>query len=285
MAKKILFLSTRMHGTLHRNLQKHSSNEIFYTTYKDLTFEIKPGKVEIYDTRNNLFLEQYELVYFKQYSVETNACVVFLLEKGISFLNKDLAFNFIYNKLAQYVKLGLGGLLIPDSFYGSSTQLLKAAKQMQFPIILKSIESSLGKDNFLIKNYEELENVLENNKKKSFVIQKYIPNSFDYRVLILGGQLGTVLKRIRQNADDHRNNTALGAIEEEIASPPQEMIDLSVKVANLLGKDIAGVDLIFDEDTKQYFIIESNSKPCFTNDTLVSSEVPQFTKYIDSVVG
>jgi glutathione synthase/RimK-type ligase-like ATP-grasp enzyme len=155
---------------------------------------------------------------------------------------------------------------------------------MQYPLILKSIKSSLGKNNFLIKDYAELVEILDQNKDVSFVIQKFIDNTFDYRILILGNTLGAASKRIRQNKDDHRNNIALGALEEEVISPCKEMVQLSIDATCHLKKDIAGVDIIFDEITQQYYIIEINSKPIFTNDITISSEVPQFTKYIDSLI-
>jgi glutathione synthase/RimK-type ligase-like ATP-grasp enzyme len=284
MAKKILILSSKVDKVLHKNMQEYSSNEIYYTSYPFLRFHIEPSKVDIFDTRNNLSLGDYDLVYFKQFSLETDACLVFLNHKGIPFLNKDLANYTITNKLAQYVKLGLGGYLIPNTVYGSYTELKNLSLNMEYPLIMKSINASLGRDNFLIKSHEELCSILDQNKGVSFLIQNYIENSFDYRVLILGNKLGTVLKRIRQNENDHRNNTALGALEVEVSFPDKKLVDLAIAVSTLLNKDVAGVDIIFDELSQQYYIIELNSKPCFTNDVTVSSEVPQFTKFIDSVL-
>lgn len=285
MAKKILILSTKIDNVLFTNIQKYSVNKIYRSSYKSLNFTIEQGKVEIYDRANELYLNDYDLVYFKQYSIETSACVAFLQDQNIPFLNRDLGSNFIFNKLAQYVKLAHAGYLVPKSIYSSHKGLKELAKDIQYPIILKSIASSLGKDNFLVKSYAELVNILESNTEIPFIIQEFIPNNFDYRVLILGGKLGTVLKRTRQNSSDHRNNTALGAHEDEISTPDEVLVQLSIEVANTLGKDIAGVDLIFDEVSKRHYVIEVNSKPSFTYDASISSEVPQFTKYIDSMIG
>jgi glutathione synthase/RimK-type ligase-like ATP-grasp enzyme len=284
MKKKILILSNRIDRVLHDNLQKHSKNDVYYSSYRFLSFKIKQSKVEIYDHKNNLSLDEYSLVYFKQYELETSACIIFLEEKDIPFFNKDLGKNFIFNKLSQYIKLGLCDFLIPESFHSSHKIMKEAGKTMNYPLILKSISSSLGKDNFLVKDHKELCEILSSNRKTSFVIQEFIDNSFDYRILTLGNNLGTALKRIRQNKNDHRNNVALGAIEVEVISPPKELVSISIAAANCLNKDIAGVDLIFDVITNRYYIIEINSKPFFTNDTNVSSEVPQFTKYMDSLV-
>jgi glutathione synthase/RimK-type ligase-like ATP-grasp enzyme len=282
--KKILILSNRINNVLYRNIQKHSVNEVYSSSYSLLRFDIKQGKVEIFDTANNLPLEQYNLVYFKQYTDETKACVIFLEAHNIPFLNKDLGDNFIFNKLAQYIQLGLNGFLIPHTVYGSHKGLKMQSEGLAYPFVLKSISSSLGQDNFLIQSFTELCTTLDENKNVPFVIQEFIQNNFDYRVLVLGDTVGTVLKRIRQNKDDHRNNTALGAIEEELATPDKAMVDLSISIAKSLNKDVAGVDLIFDELSHRYFIIEVNSKPSFTYDTNISSEVPAFTKFIDSVV-
>lgn len=278
---KILILSDKIDKTLSLNIQKYSVNTIFRSSYKSLIFKIEKDKVEIFDTLNLLDLSEYDLVYFKQYGLETRACATYLQSKNIPFLNQDLGNNFIYNKLDQYVLLGSNGFLIPESIYTSHKKLKEISKTVSYPFILKSIVSSLGNDNFLIQSHEELIQVLDSNPKIPFVMQEFIPNNFDYRVLILGGKLGTVLQRKRQNNSDHRNNAYLGATEEEISSPDSKMVEISINASKLLNKNIAGVDLIFDEKTKQYYIIELNSKPSFTYNTSISSEVPQFTKFID----
>ncbi len=282
--KKILILSNRINNKLYRNIQKHSNNDVYSTSYSLLSFNIEQNKVEIFDTANNLSLDQYNLVYFRQYEEETKACTLYLQEKGIPFLNKDIGENFVFNKLAQYVKLGFGGYLVPHTAYASHDGLKRVSEAFSYPFVLKSISSSLGQDNFLVNNYRELCSILDSNNKIPFLMQEFIQNSFDYRVLILGGELGTVLKRTRQNKADHRNNTALGALEEEINNPDKNMVDLSVSISKYLNKNVAGVDLIFDEISKRYYVIEINSKPSFTYDVNVSSEVPQFTKFIDSYI-
>lgn len=283
--KKILILSNRIDDDLYNAIQKHSKNNVFSSSYRYLNFSLEKGKVDIFDRANGLYLNQYDLVYFKQYQDITKACTIFLEENRIPFINRDIGKNFVFNKLAQYVKLALGNYPIPKTFYGSHKALKEMASGLKYPIILKSINSSLGQDNFLIKDEDELSKTLDLNSKVPFVLQEFIANNYDYRVLILGGELGTVLQRIRQNKSDHRNNTALGAKEVEITSPDRAMVDLSIDIAKYLDKDVAGIDLIFDEITKRYYIIEINSKPSFTYDTRISSEVPAFAKFIDLFVG
>ncbi len=281
ISRKILILSDKVDKTLFHNIQKYTDNAVYTSSYRWLIFRIQTGKVAIFDSRNNVDLDSYDLVYFKQYGLETRACATYLQAKGIPFLNQDLGSNYIYNKLDQYILLGCNNFLLPDSIYTSHQNLIEIAKDNTYPFILKSITSSLGNDNYLIQNYEQLREVLCENPKTPFVMQEYIPNDFDYRVLVLGHKVGTVLKRQRRDASDHRNNAYLGAQEEEVIKPDKSIIEISVKTSRLLNKDIAGIDLIFDEKTKQYYIIELNSKPLFTYDTRISSEVPQFTKYID----
>jgi len=118
---------------------------------------------------------------------------------------------------------------------------------------------------------------------RSFLFQRFIPNDFDFRFLVLGGKVGTISKRTRQNKDDHRNNAYVGATEEEVApdAVSQAMKDDAIAAAEVFHRQVAGVDIIVDKNTGQHYILEVNASPGITFDESVLSELPQLSRYLD----
>ena len=153
-----------------------------------------------------------------------------------------------------------------------------------FPLILKGIAASRGKFNFLIKSSKELLKHLKEQSEVKFVVQSYIKNDHDYRILVLGKNPGYIYKRTRKNKNDHRNHAYLGAVEEEVVIKHQQIVKDIVKSAKVLKREIAGVDFIYDETTGKYFILEVNSNPGFTFETTSIKEFPAFVQYIDQLI-
>jgi glutathione synthase/RimK-type ligase-like ATP-grasp enzyme len=95
------------------------------------------------------------------------------------------------------------------------------------------------------------------------MLQEYIPNDGDYRVLILGKKVLGVMRRTRQLAGEFRNNYSAGG-SVEIADLPEDIKQLAVKAAEVCGLSVAGVDVAFrDYDMKKPVIWEVNKGPQF----------------------
>ena len=135
-------------------------------------------------------------------------------------------------------------------------------EKLGLPLIIKEGKGSFGEQVYLVSNKEELKEILSKITKNSVIFQEFIQSSygFDTRIMVCGGKYLGAVKRISQN-DDFRSNVLQGGIMEPF-TPSQDFIDLAIKVANIIGLDFAGVDLMFSKDNKPIFC-EVNSNVHF----------------------
>ncbi|HWS48957.1 MAG TPA: hypothetical protein VN174_02835 [Candidatus Methanoperedens sp.] len=202
-------------------------------------------------------------------------------------------------KAWQMLKLKEVGIDIPKSVYGSLWYLYEvmarnsepservystgeAARQAQnqekileseykfsFPIILKGSGGDRGTRVFKADNLKQMEKLVrklrtsETQEGKRYMIQEYIENDGDYRVLVLGDRVLGVMKRASTNKKEFRNNYSAGGTV-EIADLSEEVKELAVKAAKVCGLAVAGVDVAFRNfDMKRPVIWEVNKGPQF----------------------
>jgi RimK family alpha-L-glutamate ligase len=155
-------------------------------------------------------------------------------------------------------------------------------------IIIKGSGGDRGTRVYKANNLEEMEKLVRDLRKseteegKRYMLQEYIPNDGDYRVLVLGDKVLGVMKRSSQNKEEFRNNySAGGAV--EVADLPEEIKQLAVKAAKVCGLAVAGVDVAFREyDMKKPVIWEVNKGPQFKGFmTATGIDVPrEIVKYL-----
>ncbi|NTW46058.1 MAG: hypothetical protein HGB18_03350 [Candidatus Moranbacteria bacterium] len=213
--------------------------------------------------------------------------------KGVRFLDgfhnrtkdaSDMA------KIIQIFNLALSGAPVPKTYHSagySGQQRENAIAFLGFPIVVKETNSSQGSGVFLAKTGEELSKIicdrLENNGGREIFLQEFIPNTFEYRLLVMGNHVSVAEKKTRSGKEEFRNNVHLGA-DEEFIDPSK--VREEVRMAAVLGAEItdieiAGVDIV-DHPERGPFIFEVNSCPAFTTDETVSPEISELAKYLVS---
>lgn len=206
-------------------------------------------------------------------------------------------------KAHQMLALKRAGIAVPKTVYGSLWWLYEYMKSSQkafcgahalrsgrgarmialrkslvapildFPIILKGSGGDRGTRVFRAENLEELEKLVKKLRKteieegRRYMLQEFIENEGDYRVLVLGKKVLGVMKRSRQKEGEFRNNFSLGG-RVEIADLPEEVKQMAVKAAEVCGLWVAGVDIIHDSrfkihDSRRYMVLEVNKGPQF----------------------
>jgi RimK family alpha-L-glutamate ligase len=171
-------------------------------------------------------------------------------------------------------------------------KLLTANYKFSFPVILKGSGGDRGTRVFKANNLKGLEKLVRSLRKsetqegKRYMLQEYIENNGDFRVLVLGEKVLGVMKRARTAKNEFRNNYSAGGTV-EVADLPEKVKELAVKAAKVCGLSVAGVDVAFrDFDLKKPVIWEVNKGPQFKGFMKATGiDVPmEIVKYLVSLV-
>jgi len=173
----------------------------------------------------------------------------------------------------------------------SNIQIEQEKLSLEFPVIVKGSGGDRGTRVFKADNLEELEKLVrdlrmsEVKEGKRYMLQEFIPNDGDYRVLVLGEKVLGVMKRSSQKTDEFRNNYSAGG-SVVVADLPEEIKKFAVKAAEVCGLAIAGVDVAFrDYDMSKPVIWEVNKGPQFKGFMAATGiDVPaEIVKYLVSL--
>ena len=179
-------------------------------------------------------------------------------------------------KAYQMLALKKTGIEVPKTVYGSLWYLYEImgkgdheGRPYEWPVIIKGSGGDRGTRVYKADNLKDLEKLVRDLRKseteegKRYMLQEYIPNKGDYRVLVLGKKVLGVMKRSSQKNGEFRNNYSAGG-KVEVADLPEEIKQLAVRATEVCGLMVAGVDVAFrDNDFKKPVIWEVNKGPQF----------------------
>jgi glutathione synthase/RimK-type ligase-like ATP-grasp enzyme len=297
MAKQVLVIyggksrerqleGTRFNTALQAELD--SSVQLAHAFLNRLVFCIENGQLRVIDALSGRDIKEFDLVWFKAWRNKpemATAAADYLHHHNVKLIGGELAGSLSQSKLTQYVNLALAGLPVPNSWYAkNSVTMLKVLRESKEagPFIIKGIRSAMGQHNYLVDSFEELEEIIAANPTKEFIIQEYIPNDFDYRLLVLGGEVKLVIKRTRQNQKSHVNNTSRGGEGElvNVGAFDKKLLVAATAAAKALRREVAGVDIIIDKKTQEYYILEVNKEPQLVGGANVSAKLAVVADYL-----
>jgi|AntRauTorcE11897_2_1112592.scaffolds.fasta_scaffold00141_4 glutathione synthase/RimK-type ligase-like ATP-grasp enzyme len=151
----------------------------------------------------------------------------------------------------------------------------------ELPFVYKINFGTRGRDNHLITSEQQWREHEDN--KDEFIVQKYIENNCDYRILCFGYEARLVIKRTAQS-DKYLNNTSQGADAElvELDNIPGAVIDLAESAARVLKNEVAGVDVMQDVNDGTWYVVELNQSPQISTGTFSDEKLLAFTKFMES---
>jgi glutathione synthase/RimK-type ligase-like ATP-grasp enzyme len=275
-------------------LEKKTDNvKVIYTTYPELEYKVVNGKVSIYDSLNKLSLSDVDFVHFKNWQYELGEAPVvadYLKSKHIIFFNSEVNVPIAPGKLAQMFKLALQEIPVPDTYYTSKYRLSKMfdADKLPdgflYPLIMKANDGSRGDDNHLIKDSKEAIEVLSaSDIEKNYVLQNFIPNDGDYRILFIGLD-ETPIVFLRTSSDGgHLNNTSKGGTGKdlEVFDVPEYFIDYARRSASILQREIGGVDIIVYKNTNKPYVLEVNGTPAIATGHGINKKNSAFAHFLE----
>ncbi|NTU67096.1 MAG: ATP-grasp domain-containing protein [Candidatus Moranbacteria bacterium] len=233
-------------------------------------------------------LSRYKAVFFRRVGKKRSLASILsniAKKNGILFIDKLYENSNDPGKLSQMFFLSSAGIPVPKTYFSSqydSFSMNRAEKFLGLPMVVKFSQSRKGLGVFLAKNKEEALEITRKNPEEEIILQEFIPNDFDYRVLVLGDEAACVIKRERPDKkEEFRNNVHLGASEEfmDLSKVPPFIKSVAVAAAKLTNIQVAGVDVVVDKNNDP-FIFEVNRSPAFTYDEKVSDETSVLADYL-----
>jgi len=161
------------------------------------------------------------------------------------------------------------GVLYPKSKYIETwIDLESFLKGASFPLIVKLSQGGRhGMGTFWIREYSDLNKLREILEKRKislfrgFLVQEYIENDGDYRVMTVGYKCIGGFKRQAKEEKlilNKSQGSSIGLVE-----VPVEVAKTAEAAARALQVEVAGTDLVISKKTGKVYIIEVNEAPQF----------------------
>lgn len=129
------------------------------------------------------------------------------------------------------------------------------------PVVIKLIEGTQGIGVLLAETVHAAESIIEllQSQKQNILIQKFVAESKgkDIRAFVVGDRVVAAMRRVAQG-QEFRSNVHRGGIAEAVELD-DEYAATAVRAAQILGLQVAGVDMLEGKDGPQ--IMEVNSSP------------------------
>lgn len=170
------------------------------------------------------------------------------------------------------------GVAYPKSAYIETWSDLEIfLREATFPLIVKLSQGGRhGMGTFWIREYGDLtklKEVLEERKEKAkikgekipmirgFLVQEYIENDGDYRVMTVGYKcIGGFKRQVKEEKLILNKSQGSSIGLQEI---PEAVVRTAEAAAKTLGVEVAGTDMVISKKTGEVYIIEVNEAPQF----------------------
>lgn len=179
-------------------------------------------------------------------------------------VNTSDAIEMVKDKLYSFQVLSENNLPVPKTMLAKfpvNSDLIES--QIGFPVVIKTLSGSKWAWVFLSNDKKSFKNTMEMiesiGKDKNLIFQEFIQSSEgrDLRVFVIGGKVVACMQRSGKEWDFRANYSLGWSIKKYEITPEIEWI--ATQSAHILGLDITGIDLLFDED--HFKICEANSSP------------------------
>lgn len=292
--KTVLIIGSRRSGNKNNPItiaQQLASDEVktTLTYWEDLVFEIATGSVHMRSNGVDIVASAPDLViaigWYKNgkdsvYRDVAFSCALVLKKAGIIFWNSEMGTQRSTTKLSTMVQLALEDLDIPRTLF--SLDFKNIENVHDYPFIAKAIATSRGKSNYLVENVGDLIMVKQSDER--FIIQDFLPNDHDLRIICFSGKPSLVMRRARHpGAGTHLNNTSQGgqATWIEINDIDPQLLTFAEKIGTITQRELAGIDLIPDVSSKSgYSCLEVNPVPQLTSGTDSNKKLASFREAV-----
>lgn len=235
----------------------------------------------VYDRQISLYNFDYDFAIFWSKDLHLAAAIQ---KTGIRVFNPPKTIDICDDKQKTY--LAISEIDIPKTI--SSPQMydvcddfdhefLKTVVQLGFPMIIKQNIGSQGRQVYLAKNKNELQEIYQKLRHIPHHYQELIGKfGSDIRIYTVGGKVVGVCKRL---GTDYRSNLAAGG-QMELINPSKDYLDAAISISKQLNLDFGAVDFLVAD---RPIFLEVNSNAYFTGIEALGVDIAgQIASYIIS---
>ena len=301
-AKRILVVASKTDGLekFCELVQKKTQGDVVFVvrSYEQLVFWIQVGKTSVRETVNDEDIANFDMVYFKshrQYRELAIAAAQYLQFHHVNFFDKDVANGILYDKLSSYMRLALYNIPVPPTFCALDTvmrdKFREVTKVLGKTLVSKEINQNRGRKNYLIQNLEEFDEAIHGRQLPTdiFMLQPFIKNKGYIRVYVFGRKAAPLIARLpvpHTNRFKAHLNEPIGSKNAELITEDDArwvtLQDMAVRAADLVNRQVAGVDLIQDQKTGKWYVLEVNGAPQLKTGSFTEEKVVSFARFVDN---
>ena len=185
---------------------------------------------------------------------------------GVPCFNGSEAMEAVKDKMHSQQMLAEHNLPVPKTMLAKFPIDLDMVEQkIGFPVVVKTLVGTHGSGVFLCETRDKFNDLMmlinETSSDVHMIFQEFIAASHgrDLRVFVIDGQVVAAMKRQSKDGSFKANFSRGGNVEPFPVSA--EIKHLAIESARALNLDIAGIDILFDDEG--YQICEANGAPDF----------------------
>jgi len=184
-----------------------------------------------------------------------------LSESGVQVINSPRSLEICIDKYLTLARLSSEGVRTPETHVSQNAeQAMHDFEALNQSVVVKPVFGGEGRGILRCDDPDMAYRIFKSLERIDAVIfqQRFIQhNQSDIRILWVGDQ-NYCIRRVSSN--DWRTNLARGALAEPF-EPDDEQMRLAQLAKDVCGADIAGVDILVDQDTREPYVIEVNAVP------------------------
>lgn len=270
------------------------SNTYSYGELESLVFAYDGKRLSV--TSQGTDIAEYDGIFmigwFKTKILEDIAlsAATYAAANNVKIWNSEVLYTRSRSKLSQYVMAVLADVaMMPFMFCKDAATLGDNVSLWNggYPVIAKGVLASRGDDNYKLDDEAAVLNTLSKSDSDTgpwFVLQGFVPNDGDYRVIVMGDTVRLVIHRVSEDETTHINNTSKGGTATVVATDelPDDVRAQCVRLAQRLRREITGVDMIRNRQTDKFYLLEINNMPQLATGSMVGMKMTELDRYLQS---
>lgn len=273
----------------NRDLLAADDVQVEHCEISELFFELGRDKMAIYHPTKKFDLSQFDLVVMRhvgQLWAEAHAITLYCEHLGIQYADTYLNRPLPGNKLSTAFLLWTQEVRqLPYTMYGPTEELVRRLPDLGQTAVLKDSEGRKGRLNFMVSSADDIRRIAQEHPNKRFVLQQFIPSDGDLRVLVMNGQVSLAIRRFGDGLS-HLNNTSQGSkaelvLQEQIDS---QVVQACIQSAAVVKLQVAGVDIMYDAQTSDYYVLEVNNGPQISSGWFKQEKSVAYAEMIGSLL-